>query len=306
MTVNCPEQNLLRETIMEDLSLRQSAHPGVDCQKVFCYGGFVGSTIECHTTLPRAMDHARAHITQVEASGGSVANGRVILADTMTRSKGRFTRAWYAPTGGVWGCLIHANSLLDVSKRFVPLAVGLACCEAVQAIGGDGATIRWVNDVLFGEKKVAGFLVEGFSGPSYGEEYHLVGFGINLNNRTFPPELSGLATSLVDELGYELDISNFTALFLAKLVWNFGLLYYEEAEGLENEKYSGKEGGHLLLDNFRKLSDTVGQHVRFGFDVMTSPQYDATAIGIEPDGGLKMRFPDGSIKVEHSGEIRYL
>jgi hypothetical protein len=46
--------------------------------------------------------------------------------------------------------------------------------------------------------------------------------------------------------------------------------------------------------------------VTFGFDVMTAPQYEATVIGVESDGGLKMRFDDGSIKIEHSGEIRYL
>jgi len=45
--------------------------------------------------------------------------------------------------------------------------------------------------------------------------------------------------------------------------------------------------------------------VVFGFDVMSSPQYEATVIALEEDGGLRMRFDDGSVKVEHSGEIRY-
>lgn len=306
MTLNCPDRNHLNEAVLRDIPRRQSAHPQVDCHKVYRYGGFVGSVIDCHPFLPRAMDYARTHISEVEALAGSVSNGMIILADTMSQSKGRFARAWHAPEGGVWGCLIHANTLLDASKRFVPLAVGIACCEAVQEMGGDQATLRWVNDVLFGEKKVAGFLVEGFSGPRYGDEYHLVGFGINVNNRSFPQELSGLATSLADELELELDLTMFTALFLAKLTWNFGLLYYEEAEELEHGFCSGTGGGHLLLENFRSLSDTIGQQVRFGFDVMTNPQYEATVIGIEADGGLKLRFADGSIKVEHSGEIRYL
>lgn len=306
MTRNHLDRALLNEVLAQERSLRQAAHPHIACETVLRYGGFVGSVIECHPFLPRAMDHARSHIAEIEAAAGSVANGMVILADSMNRSKGRFSRVWHAPEGGVWGCLVHANTLLDLSKRFVPLAAGVACCEAVHAAGGTQATLRWVNDVLFGERKVAGFLVEGFSGPRYGDEYHLVGFGINVNNSMFPPELAGLATCLADELGHELDVTRFTAVFLAKLVWNFGLLYYEEAQLLDSGVYSGAGGSHLLLDNWCRLSSTIGRRVIFGFDVMTSPQYEATVIGVEADGGLRLRFADGSVKVEHSGEIRYL
>jgi len=305
MASNCPSRILLEEVIRQELPARKVTHPHLDCEAVFRYGGYVGSVIECHAELPRAMHHARKHIDRVEADAGSVANGMIILADTMSRTKGRFTRSWHAPDGGVWGCMVHANTLLDLSKRFVPLAVGVACCEAVQAVGGTMATLRWVNDVLFGEKKVAGFLVEGYWGPRYGDEYHLVGFGINVNNRSFPSELQGTATSLVRQLGQELDLTMFTTLFLAKLAWNFGLLYYEEAQRLAEGSFSGPGGMNQLLVNWQRLSDTIGQRVVFGFDVMTSPQYEATVIGIEDDGGLKMRFDDGSIKVEHSGEIRY-
>lgn len=303
--MNRPTRETLLQIVQQDLLLRRDTHPHVDCDRVFRQGGFVGSVIDCHQALPRAMDYARAHISKVESESGSVANGMIILADSMSRSKGRFTRVWHAPEGGVWGCLVHANTLLDHSKRFVPLAVGIACCEAVHAVGGGEATLRWVNDVLFGEKKVAGFLVEGFTGPVYREEYHLVGFGINVNNQEFPEELSGLATTLSQELGSEIDVTAFTTLFLAKLMWNFGLLYYEEAQELQGEGFSGQDGRHLLLENWLALSDTVGQRVVFGFDVMTNPQYEATIIGLEPDGGLKMRFDDGTTKVEHSGEIRY-
>ncbi len=306
MVFNRPTKPLLAEVLKKELLIRQAAHPAIDCDVVFRYGGFVGSVIDCHSSLPRAMEHARNHIREVESANGSVMNGMIILADTMSQSKGRFTRSWHAPSGGVWGCMVHANTLLDHSKRFVPLAVGVACCEAVRESGGSDATLRWVNDVLFGEKKVAGFLVEGFSGPHYGEEYHLVGFGINVNNLEFPPELLGIATSLSKELGAELDITTFTTLFLAKLAWNFGLLYYEESRELKGDGYSGKDGKHLLLENWLSLSDTLGQRVLFGFDVMTNPEFEATVIGLQDDGGLRLRFADGTEKVEHSGEIRYL
>ena len=305
MAYNRPTPELLREGIARDLKYRQQAHPELDCEVVYRYGGFVGSGIECYETLPRAMDHARALIDRVEADSGSVVNGQVILADAMSRSKGRFTRTWHAPSGGVWGCLIHGSTLLPQSRAYVPLAVGVACCEAVRELGGDGATLRWVNDVLFGEKKVAGFLVEGYSGRRYGDEYHLVGFGINVNNLQFPQELQGTATSLAAELGREVDVTLFTTLFLVKLAWNFGLVYHEEARMLADDAYSGPGGSHRLMTAWRSLSDSVGQRVVFGFDVMTAPQYEATVVGVDDDGGLRLRLDDGFVKTEYSGEIRY-
>ncbi len=304
---NQPTTAMVRQAIREELAKRRGSLPdGVDAEVVMRYGGFVGCQLECHPRLGRAMDRARAQIRDMEAVCTSVASGRVILADTMDGTKGRFTRVWHAPPGGVWGCLVHANTLLDISRTFVPLAVGVACCEAVHAVGGRQASLRWVNDVLFGERKVAGFLVEGFTGPRFGEVYNLVGFGINVNNRAFPAELASTAVSLAEMIGEDLDLAEFTALFLAKLAWNFGLIHFEEACCLASGSYSGHEGRHLLLDSWLRLSDSIGQRVVYGFDVINRPQYEATVAGLEPDGGLQMVLDDGSTIVEHSGEIRYL
>ena len=142
------------------------------------------------------MDYARGLIKKTVHAGSSVASGTVILADTMSRSKGRFTRQWHAPAGGVWGCMIHANTLLPQSRQFIPLATGLACCEAVREIGVEQATLRWVNDVLVDGRKLAGFLVESYTEPVHGEEFTLVGFGINVNNCSFPAELTPSSISL--------------------------------------------------------------------------------------------------------------
>lgn len=278
----------------------------VDTATVGRYGAFVGSVIESYPTLPRAMDHARRLIDTTVHAGSSVASGTVILADTMSQSKGRFTRRWHAPVGGVWGCMIHANTLLPQSRRFIPLATGLACCEAVREIGVEQATLRWVNDVLIDGKKLAGFLVETYTERVYGEEFTLVGFGINANNCSFPNGLTGLSVALKQLLATEINLSEFTALFLSRLAWNFGLLYHEEARELQGEDFSGTGGKHLLLEKWLACSDTVGKKVVYGFDVMTAPQYQAEVLGVDDDGGLVLRLEDGHEKTEYSGEVRYL
>ncbi len=277
-----------------------------DSEAIVRYGAFVGSNIESHDFLDRAMIYARTRIESSSASGKSVDSGTVILADTMSHSKGRFSREWHAPAGGVWGCMIHANTLLPQSRCFVPLAVGVACCEAVREMGGDMAVLRWVNDVLVEGKKLAGFLVETYTESFYGEEFNLVGFGVNINNSHFPGELSHTAVSLGEVLGTAVNLTQFTSFFLARLAWNFGLLYYEESCALRDEGFSGQGGNHLLLDQWRRLSDTVGKRVVYGFDVVHSPQYKATVLRMDENGGLVLRLEDGFEKTEYSGEVRYL
>ena len=300
LTDNFPTpQAVLRQLHLE--ALHQDG--GIE---IAAYGAFVGSVIECHAHLPRAMEHGRGLIATSAASGRAVASGTVILAETMSLCKGRFSRSWHAPSGGLWGCMIFADTLLPQWRGFIPLTVGIACCQAIHEICELRSSLRWVNDVLVLGKKMAGFLVESYTEPLFKEEFALVGFGINVNNDDFPPELKDTATSLCQVLGTTVDLTRFTTIFLAKLAYNFGILCYEEARDLRGQGFSGKQGRHLLLDRWLDLSDSIGKRVLYGFDVMNAPQYEAEVMGVDSTGGLILRLADGSIKTELSGEIRYL
>jgi BirA family biotin operon repressor/biotin-[acetyl-CoA-carboxylase] ligase len=278
---------------------------GSDTERVFCYGAFVGSVLHCYSSLDRAMDTAREHIRSSELSGTSVANGTVILASSLNASKGRFSRSWHAPPGGLWGCLLLADIFLAPFRNFLPLIPGIACCEALHQFGASTAAIRWVNDVLLQGKKQAGFLIEGFRSPVHGEHYHLLGFGINLNNNEFPAVLQDSAGSLAQFLGHSVDIESFALSFFAKLQFYVGLLLHEEERWLQAGGGEEYEGQHPLLIRWKELSDTVGKRVQFGYDVMENPQYTAMVEGVAGNGALLLRHDDGSCSREQSGEIRY-
>jgi BirA family biotin operon repressor/biotin-[acetyl-CoA-carboxylase] ligase len=296
---------LLRRFVQEhELPLRSRSY-GEMAAVVLRYGAFVGSEIRRFSVLARAMEYARDYITAMEESDRSVASGTVIVADSLSHPRGRFSRPWFAPPGGLWGCLIHANTLLPPSRSLLPLAVGVACCEAIRQEGATDARLRWVNDVLIGGRKVAGFLIRSFLGPRRCDEYDLIGFGINLNNCTFPEELRDSAVALADVLGRPVDITRFQLTFLAKLTWNLGLLYYEEAGLLRQDGFSGPQGEHLLLARWKEMSDTIGRKVIFGRDVLADPLYEARVTGLQDDGALVLQLADGSSLVEVSGEIRY-
>ncbi len=288
-----------------ELPERLQLWPRAQAETILRYGSFVGSVIDQHESLERAMVHARNHINRFEQSGISVASGTLICAHTLSGSKGRFSRSWHAPPGGLWGCLIYISTLLPRYRLLVPLSLGIACCEALRSSGAAAATIRWVNDVLIDGRKAAGFLSENFSGAHSKEEYCLLGFGINVNNEKFPQALEAIATSLSRQIGETIDLESFSYRFLAKLSWNLGLLYWwEEMELHRNSEVDEPE--HPLISSWKGLSDALGRRVVFGFDVMSRPQYRATVRSIKNDGGLILVLEDGTELVEYSGEIRYL
>ncbi|MGL1930655.1 MAG: biotin--[acetyl-CoA-carboxylase] ligase [Desulfotalea sp.] len=277
----------------------------LDLSSVSRSGAYIGSQIECHGRVARAMDLGRQLIVKKEQGGGAIASGYTILADEMFSSKGRFTRSWHAPLGGLWGCLVHANNLLPASRQFLPFVVGISCCEALNSFAGVEANLRWVNDVLVSGKKIAGFLIESYTSP-LGENFHMIGFGININNTTFPDELKNIATSLKKEFGQELDLARFAEVFLAKMAWNIGLLEQEENFFLAENYYFGAGGQHTILGKFLRLTDTLDKKVVYGFDVLEAPQYEAQVLDIDQSGGLVLKLEDGYCKTEYSGEIRYL
>ena len=301
--------------INEEAPLRSRTFAPDTVDEVFRYGAVVGSTIEHHSRIPRGADSARQLILQSEENNTSFNSGTVILADEMMHSKGRFKRYWHAPKGGLWMTLALVNTLLPESSLLLPMAAGVACCETLRHYGVE-ARIKWVNDTLVGKKKISGILTETFTGPRFGEEYILIGIGLNVNNDRFPDDLSDTAVSMKTCLNKEVILQEVIARLLAKLRWNIGLLFYEEARHLEKhggiaisntqETVNSPGNEHLLLKSYKNLTDIFNRRILFGFDVQKSPQFEAKIIGLDNTGGLILEMIDSSRIIQHSGEIVYL
>ena len=317
MTIPKPlTSDYIRQIINEEeIPLRRRKFAPDIVNKIFRYGAIVGHTIEHLEQVPRGMDWARQLILRTEEANLSFPSGTVILADEMMRSKGRFKRSWYAPRGGLWMTVVMVNTLLPESNLLVPMAAGVACCEVLRSYGA-AAHIKWVNDVLVGGKKISGILTETFTGSRSGEEYVLIGIGINVNNDEFPAELSQQATSLKSCRNRGFSLPEIASRLLAKLRWNIGLLYYGEAQHLEEyggiAQYNNRrsenmpEDEYLLLESYKSLTDVFNRRVLFGFDVQEAPLFEAKVVGLNNSGGIILDLDDTSRIVRHSGEIIYL
>ncbi len=297
MGVSFPSPKQLTSYIQKEECRRLTDDAHLPVSDIFRYGGMVGSVIQTYTSLPRCMDHARELIKQQSHLHQSLASGTVLFSESLTGSKGRFHRVWYAPNGGLWCVLTVFNQWSSRVAGILPLVAGVAVCETVQQ-AGVSAQIKWVNDICCNGLKLAGLLAETHVCPISGEEYILLGMGLNVNNNIFPDELQDVATSMSNEAQGDFDLGTLALDLLAKLTWNIGLLSWidEHDEPLA-----------VFMDRYRALCDSVGRIVRFGFDVQQAPQYEALVTGILDDGGLVLRHSQDGIEiVEHGGEMEYL
>lgn len=132
----------------------------------------------------RATTSTNDHARELAARGAP--HGTIVTAGEQSAGRGRQGRTWSAPAG-------HALLLSVVVRRpleLLPLAAGLAVARAV----GPQAAIKWPNDVLVDDRKIAGILAEGR--PQEG--WAVVGIGLNVAVRLadLPPELRGTAATL--------------------------------------------------------------------------------------------------------------
>ena len=114
--------------------------------------------------------------------------GEVVLAEEQTAGLGRHGHIWHSEAGSGIYC-----SMVVAPAPVLTLALGLAAVDAIAKSTGIACDLRWPNDVMIADRKVAGILVQ-LSGAKA-----IAGIGINVNHKSFPPELAGEATSLSRE-----------------------------------------------------------------------------------------------------------
>lgn len=140
------------------------------------------------------------------AARSAAPHGSVYFADQQTAGRGRGNNSWLSAAGeGLYVSVLLRPRLPVARLPLLPLAAGLAAAEAIRAVSGLNADLRWPNDLLVnsrvsGPRKTGGILVEAHTDAA-SVAYAVVGIGINVHQRAFPPDLATPATSLDLEAG---------------------------------------------------------------------------------------------------------
>jgi BirA family biotin operon repressor/biotin-[acetyl-CoA-carboxylase] ligase len=195
--------------------------------------------------------------------------GLVIVAEHQTAGRGRFDRAWETPArSALTFSVLLRPTAAAATWPWIPLLTGYEVGKALRAAGFD-ATMKWPNDVLIGERKVAGILVERVEtarGPAA-----VVGVGLNVGmtaDELPVPE----ATSLAIE-GEAPDRTELLGLLLDTL-WE-GYVAWQEG---------GEAATSRLAASYAVACSTIGRPVRV--DLPSGEVLTGTATGIDPAGRL--------------------
>jgi BirA family biotin operon repressor/biotin-[acetyl-CoA-carboxylase] ligase len=195
-------------------------------------------------------------------------HGTLVTAGVQTAGRGRQGRTWTAPPG--------TALLLSLVLRELDALLPLRCGLAVADLAGPEARVKWPNDVLVADRKVAGILVEGR--PQEG--WTVVGIGVNaaLDVAALPEDLRNRAGTLGRRPG-ELEAA------LAELL-----------EALDHRLAVPAEA---VLGDLRERDALYGQPVGWTGG-------SGTGAGIDDSGGLRVRLGDGRETVLDAGEVHLL
>ncbi len=192
-------------------------------------------------------------------------HGTLVTAGEQTAGRGRQGRSWSAPPGRAL--------LASLVLRDAPILLALASALAVADVVGDEATIKWPNDVLLGERKVAGILAE--SRPQDG--WVVLGIGLNVAVRAadLPPEVALRAAGL--GLAPD-DVEPTLARLLGALQRRFG------------------QDAATILGDYRPRDALLGRAVHWRRE-------HGVGAGVDDDGRLLVDRADGVRVVLDAGEV---
>ena len=160
-------------------------------------------------------------LARLAASGAP--EGTVVTASHQTGGRGRRGRTWWdAPGDNLLMSVLVRPSRPAASTAALSLVAAVAVSEAIAAVAGVAAGIRWPNDLLVGDRKLCGILAEAAADGAGRVEHVRLGIGLNVNQAEFPPDIRALATSLRLVTGRTHDREQLLGAVLAALDLRYG------------------------------------------------------------------------------------
>ena len=216
-------------------------------------------------------------------------DGTVVLADSQTAGAGRLGRSFASPPGkGVYLSLVYHPTCGVEKLGLLTSLAGLAVCRAVESLCGCAPVVKWPNDIILNNRKVCGILTRLASDAETNTITHaIVGIGVNVLARPWPPELADKATSLEEATGQALS----RAAVAGRILGQLNRMLWEE-NWLEHPPES-------LLPELRRRSCTLGRQV-----LVTTPaaSRQGQAVDIDSGGELLVQFDTGLERVA-AGEV---
>ena len=212
-------------------------------------------------------------------------DGTMILAGSQTEGRGRSSRQFASPAGrGIYMTLLVRPQLPAGEAVSLTGRAAVAVCRAVARLCRAELSIKWVNDLFLGGKKIGGILTEASTDLESGlVEHAAVGIGLNLTTLPgeFGPELSGIAASLFPGGPAPCSRCALAAAICAE--------------------FAALGPGYGYLEEYRARSLVLGHYLTV---LGRGEPFAARAVAIDETGRLVVELSNGRRQALSSGEIR--
>ncbi len=211
------------------------------------------------------------------------ASRAVLVADVQSQGRGRLGREWHAPAGSSLLCSVLVDAPVAVAPQWVVVAAALSLVDALETLTGVRADLKWPNDVLFGDDKVAGVLAELVDAPT---PRLVIGVGVNLSE--VDPAYAS-ATTVRRATGVDLGVDEVLDAYLESL-----------AGHLESLETPG--GAARLAEEYRGSLATLRQRVRV--ELASGPLY-GVAVDVDDEGAILVDLGETTRRF-HAGDVVHL
>jgi len=228
-------------------------------------------------TIDSTMNTAR-----VLANRGEEA-GTVVVAESQSMGRGRLSREWFSPEGGIYFTLILRPEIAPAYAPRLSLMASVAVARTLRNLLGVDAKLKWPNDVLIEGRKVCGILAE------MGAEVDAVKFiniGVGINANLSIARYGVKAASLKEIKGAQVSRKDILNSLLGELLRQQSLLTTGE-----------------LLEEWKNLSATLNREVRIE---TIGGEISGKAVDIDSNGALIIKGKDGSLKTAIAGDCFHL
>ncbi|EHM09841.1 birA, biotin-(acetyl-CoA-carboxylase) ligase [Thermanaerovibrio velox DSM 12556] len=232
-----------------------------------------------------SIGSTQAPLKEMAAQGRP--EGAVVVADEQTSGRGRQSRRWESPPGGLYGSVLLRPKLLPRMVQAVNLACAMAMGDALAELCGIGCEIKWPNDILVRGRKICGMLSEG--AVEVDQIHHVIsGFGVNLKVTPILNDPLTEATSVAQEGGKVPSRHHLLSHFLKRLDFYLGTLRM-------TPKY--------FMETYASRCCTIGMRIRgtWGDNII-----EGTAEGLDQDGSLLIRLEGGDVAAFSAGDIKHI
>lgn len=203
----------------------------------------------------------------------------LIVAKKQVAGRGRMGRSFLSDEGGLYFSLILSNDRYR-DASLVTTHAAVSVCKVLEKVSGESLGIKWVNDIYYKGKKLAGILTEGIVDLELGLVSDvIIGVGINYERKVLDESISEIATSLFIQKAAPVSASQVIGLIVDEIQNSFDSSYIEE---------------------YRKRCIVLNRPV---FVLKNNQTYPAFALDVDDDAHLIVRYEDGRIEALNSGEV---